>query len=217
MDILILILEIIGTVAFAASGAITAFKKDMDLLGVLTLALVTALGGGVIRDVLLGNTPPAAFTNPLYSLIAVATAAAMFIPHGSKLLKKMHIPTEKPFLVMDSLGLGVFTVLGIQTAAEVSDSSLGAFSLVFFGTLTGVGGGVLRDVLSGNTPYIFVKHFYATASILGAVACVALLRFTGQEVFAVISGVAVTFILRICASHFKWSLPKHRHSEEEEA
>ncbi len=206
---LIFVLEIIGTVAFAASGAMTAFKKNLDLLGVLILGLTTAVGGGILRDVLLGITPPTAFTNPVYALTALLVAFLLFLPHSDKFFKKIHLPIDIILFIMDTLGLGLFTVLGINTAHTVSGGTLNAFSLIFLGVLTGVGGGVLRDVMVGNTPYIFVKHFYASASILGAVTCVALMRFNVYSYIPLLVGMAVIIILRVLAAVFKWELPKH--------
>ncbi len=209
MSVLIVVLEIIGTVAFAVSGAMTAFKKDMDLLGVLILGFTTALGGGVIRDIMLGINPPSAFTNPLYAFVALGTAFIMFLPRSGRIFKKIHFPTEAILLIMDTLGLGVFTVLGAQTAYQILGLKGNAFALIFFGVLTGVGGGVLRDTMAGNTPYIFVKHFYATASIFGVCTYVVLLNLT-EEFVAILSGTAVIIVLRLCAAHFRWRLPKHK-------
>ncbi len=211
MTVLLLVLEIFGTVAFAVSGSLTAFKKDMDLLGVLILGLTTALGGGMIRDVMLGITPPHALTNPLYATIAFVTSLLLFLPHSVEFFEKIHFPAEKVLLVMDSLGLGVFTVLGVQTAGQASGNALGVFPLVFFGVLTGVGGGILRDIMAGNPPYVFVKHFYASASILGALTCVVIMKYSAKEYeyIALLAGIAVVVVLRLCASHYKWKLPKH--------
>ena len=107
---------------------------------------------------------------------------------------------------MDSLGLGVFTVVGIQTAMHKIDSP-NIFLLIFVGMVTGIGGGVVRDVLSKSTPYIFVKHFYACASFFGAIVCITLWHFTNEQI-AVIAGSFVVVVLRLLAAHFHWSLPK---------
>ena len=106
---------------------------------------------------------------------------------------------------MDSFGLGIFTVVGIKTAYESCTDS-GVFLLLFVGVVTGVGGGVLRDVLAGDTPYIFVKHFYATASLIGAVLCITVWHYFGES-SAMIAGSAAILVLRLLAAHFKWSLP----------
>ena len=191
MDILIFAFEIIGTVAFSVSGAMTGLKKNMDIFGVMILGVVTAIGGGVTRDLILGITP--------------VTAIITFLPAIRRLLTSNQHVHDFVLLILDSLGLGVFTVVGIQTAYSVS-TGRGAFLVVFVGVITGVGGGVLRDVLAGEKPYIFVKHIYACASIAGAVACVIIWRFNSTA--AVIAGAAIVFVIRLLAAHFRWSLPK---------
>ena len=111
-------------------------------------------------------------------------------------------------LVMDSVGLGIFTVVGIKVAHTVS-AEPGVFLLVFVGVVTGVGGGVLRDIMAGERPYIFVKHFYACASLIGALICVLIWNSLG-EANAMILGTAAVIVLRLMAAHFRWSLPKPR-------
>lgn len=205
-ETMFLIFELIGTVAFAASGAITGIGKKMDILGVATLGIVTAVGGGVIRDLILGITPPATFSNPIYAIIALIVSVIIFIPAVHRFLFKNKKVYDFIMLLMDSAGLGIFTVVGIQTAMHKMESP-GIFLLIFVGMVTGIGGGVLRDVLSKSTPYIFIKHFYACASFFGAVACITLWHFLGEQV-AVIGGAAVVLVLRLLAAHFRWSLPK---------
>lgn len=169
----LLILEIIGTVAFAVSGAMTGLSKKMDIFGVVILGLTTAVGGGMIRDLVLGLTPPAMFTNPIYAAVAAVVSVIVFLPAVRRWLTAYGRVREILMLVMDSLGLGVFTVVGIQRAYTATDHR-GLFLLVFVGVVTGVGGGLLRDVMAGNTPFIFVKHVYASASMVGAILCAAL-------------------------------------------
>lgn len=205
-QLLLFVFEIIGTVAFACSGAMTAVQKKMDIFGVMILGLTTAVGGGVIRDLILGITPPNMFRNPVYALVAFATAVVVFLPAVRRLLNHSHVVHDIILMVMDAVGLGAFTVVGVQVACE-SGQPYNLFLLIFVGTLTGVGGGVLRDVMACNTPYIFVKHFYATASIVGAALCAGLWSFVSQPV-AMLSGAAAVVILRVCAAVFRWSLPK---------
>ncbi|MBQ3151718.1 MAG: trimeric intracellular cation channel family protein [Clostridia bacterium] len=205
MDILILTLEIIGTLSFAASGALIAIKKDMDIFGVVVLGVITSVGGGILRDVILGNTPPFIFYNPVYPIVAVVTSIAIFLPFIRRPLLKNHLVYELLMIVMDSVGLGVFTVVGIQITYSVSDD-FGFGLVVVMGMLSGVGGGVIRDVLAGDRPYIFVKHVYALASLLGAVVCT--LMWNYNNTYALISGSLLTIIIRFCAAHFRWSLPK---------
>lgn len=204
----ITVFEIIGTVAFAASGAIVALKKEMDIFGVAILGLFTAVGGGVIRDMILGNTPPAVFKDPVYALVAIITSIIIFLPSVRGLLKKSPKVYDIVMLIMDSVGLGIFTVAGIQTAKSVNPDS-GYFLLVFVGIVTGVGGGLLRDICAGVTPYIFVKHFYACASLVGSLLCALLWNYTSENI-AMISGSAAVLVLRILAAKFRWSLPKAR-------
>lgn len=206
IETLTFVFELIGTVAFAISGAITGLKKKMDIFGVVILAVVTAVGGGAIRDIVLGNTPPMTFRNPVYALVAVATGILTFIPVVRKLAGKTPKAFDIFLLVTDSVGLGIFTVMGIRTAINLNHGE-NIFLLVFVGVVTGVGGGLLRDVMAGNTPYIFVKHIYASASLAGAVLCVLLWKPLGATAAMSVSAVVI-IIIRFLAARFKWSLPK---------
>lgn len=202
-------LEILGTIAFSVSGAMEAMKKEMDLLGVLVLGLVTAVGGGVLRDVLMGQFPPAAFQNSRNAFIALFVAFASFMVGVvlSKQKKEIHSRIwNDALLVSDAVGLGAFTVLGIRYVQE----QLGYHNVVllmFVGVVTGVGGGVMRDIFAGNVPYIFRKHVYATASILGAVIYL-WLAHAGYVEFATCFSVILVLVLRILAAKYQWNLPK---------
>jgi uncharacterized membrane protein YeiH len=202
----LLVLEIIGTVAFAVSGAMTGLAKKMDIFGVVILGLTTAVGGGAIRDIILGLTPPAMFTNPIYAAVAAVVSVIVFLPAVRRWLTAYSRASDLVMLVMDSLGLGVFTVVGIQRAYTATDHR-GFFLLVFVGVVSGVGGGLMRDVMAGNTPYIFVKHVYASASILGAILCVVLWQPLGATT-AMVLGAAVILAVRLLAAHYHWSLPR---------
>lgn len=206
LNTLVFIFEIVGTVAFAISGAITALKKQMDVFGVAILALVTAVGGGAIRDIVLGNTPPMTFRNPVYALVAIITGVAVFIPLVRTVASKKQKAFDIFLLVTDSLGLGIFTVVGIRTAIEAGKGE-NWFLLIFVGVITGVGGGLLRDIMAGNTPYIFVKHVYASASLAGAILCVVLWKPLGATAAMTVSAVVI-IIIRFLAARYKWSLPK---------
>lgn len=208
MDTVLLILELAGTLAFAVSGAITGLKKNMDLFGVCILGLTTAVGGGVIRDVILGNTPPATFQDPIYAMVALGTSLVLFLPGIRRLLMWDQRLYDLTLLVMDSAGLGIFTVMGIRIVySSTPDPTL--FLLVFVGVVTGVGGGVLRDIMAGDTPYIFVKHVYASASLAGALVCVGLWAVWG-ELPAILGGTAVVILIRFLSAYFHWNLP-HAH------
>lgn len=205
-EIIFFILELIGTVAFAISGAFVGINKKMDVLGVMLLGLTTAVGGGIIRDLILGVTPPKAFSMPIYSLVALVTALVVFIPWVRKEIQKKQESFDIFLRISDSIGLGVFTVVGIA-AAKAALPQGGWFLTIFVGTLTGVGGGVLRDMMSGNLPYIFTKHFYACASIIGAVVCYVLWMFVPNWV-AMLIGAIVIIVLRLLAAQYRWKLPK---------
>lgn len=205
MQLFVSALEMIGTVAFAASGALTAMRKKMDLLGVIVLGVVTAVGGGMIRDILLGISPPLALRNPLAVIVAIAVSVILFIPWVRHHLMHNQRLFDTVLLVMDSIGLGVFSVMGIWNALDFSPER-STFLLVFVGVMTGVGGGVLRDILAGNTPYIFVKHVYACASLLGATVCALLWRVVPNYV-AMLTGMLCVLILRLLSAYFRWNLP----------
>lgn len=207
MDIFIFILEIIGTIAFAASGAMTGIKKRMDIFGVTILGLSTAIGGGVIRDLILGIAPPKTFQNPTYAIIAIVTGITIFIPNVRRWLQRNLHAFENVLNLMDALGLGIFTVMGIKTALDLSTAGYNGFLLIFVGVVTGVGGGVLRDVLSGDTPYIFSKHIYASASILGSIISYFAWPFLGS-MYSMLIGLAIIFIVRLLSMHFQWNLPR---------
>lgn len=206
MDVFIIILELVGTVAFSVSGAMTAMKKNMDIFGVMILGLTTAVGGGIIRDLILGITPPATFRNPLYAVTAMVTAAAVFLPWVRRLFQRYQRIYDLILFAMDSIGLGIFTVIGVQ-AAFAQSGSYNLFLLTFVGVITGVGGGVLRDVLAGNTPYIFVKHVYACASLAGALCCAALWSLL-PGIWAMNISAALVLLIRALSAHYRWSLPR---------
>ena len=207
----IFILQLLGTVAFAVSGAMTALHKQMDMLGVTVLGLITAVGGGMVRDVLLGQTPPAIFSDPVTVLTAVAASILVFSPAVRRRLLKTRRIYDLTLRLADSLGLGIFTVIGAQTACGVLEQN-NWFTIAFLGTMTGVGGGVLRDVLAGDLPYIFRKHIYALASLFGALVWVALHRWW-NDTAALLLGVAVIVAVRLLAAHYRWSLPKATEEE----
>ena len=169
MDEFIFILELIGTVAFASSGAMIAIEKKMDIFGVNVLGATTAVGGGIMRDIILGLTPPGAFSHPVYVLVAALTSTILFvIAYAKPTAFESRVKTDyydKLMFWCDTAGLGIFTVVGIQAAVRAVGGE-NVFFFVFIGTLTGVGGGVLRDIMAGETPYILVKHIYACAAIV---------------------------------------------------
>lgn len=204
MQLFLWVLEIIGTIAFAISGAIVGIKREMDMLGVAILGLTTAVGGGVIRDLILGQQPPKTFRDPTCALIALAVSLIVFASfYFGKHFHNKRLP-DMLLLIADSCGLGIFTVNGVAAAMDVHEEIT---LLLFSDVLTGVGGGVLRDMLAGNRPYVFVKHVYASASILGAVSYL-LLHGQMDDAYATCISISLTVILRLLSSYYRWNLPK---------
>ena len=199
-------LEIIGTVAFAVAGALTAIRKDMDLLGVCILGVLSACGGGVIRDCLLGSTPPAMFLNPIYAIVATLSSIAAFISVAARSKITETLAFDRALIVTDAVGLGVFTAVGVNTVIEAGYGDAWIFA-VTLGVLTGVGGGALRDVFAGETPFIFVRHIYASAAIAGAILFLATRDLLGVRT-ALLGSSAFTAAFRLLAAHMKWNLPK---------
>ena len=214
---IIFVLELIGTVAFASSGAILAIKKNMDLFGVNVMALITAVGGGIIRDVLIGRFPPTIFSNSIYVILALAIANVIFLVlylwQNKDTMKKFAIFYDDVLLWSDAAGLAVFTITGVNTGIQegFQDNTL---LLVVIGVITGVGGGIMRDIMANEKPYVLVKHFYACASVCGAITIVFLYGKMKFSVVALLS-FSVTMLLRIFAIKFRWNLPKIENKENE--
>ena len=211
MNYVMIFLEILGTIAFSISGAIEAMKKEMDMLGVIVLGLVTAVGGGIFRDIIIGKLPPSAFQDARNPLIAIGAAFTAFVIGAILSRRKQNRHStiwNHVLLVSDAIGLGAFTVLGIRNVQEQTGYEDFAM-LLFVGVVTGVGGGIIRDIFAGNVPYIFRKHVYATASIAGAVSYL-LLEKTGYPELAAIISVIIVLVLRLLAAKFQWNLPRVR-------
>lgn len=206
MNSVFFILEIIGTVAFAASGAMVAVNKKMDVFGVIILGLTTATGGGIIRDLVLGVTPPSVFLTPVYAIVAVATSVLVFLPFTQKFAHKNTRAYNTVLLICDSVGLGVFTAVGVKAAYSAIENA--PFILaVFTGVITAVGGGAIRDLFAKDTPFIFIRHFYACASLIGAILTIVLWNFAG-ELISMAAGIVTVIVLRLFAAKYRWELPK---------
>lgn len=207
-EIIFYIAEYIGIVAFAVSGALIAIDRHFDIFGVVVLAVTTALGGGTIRDIILGDTPPKMFYSYTYLLVATLCAFAVFLVEWilREWFLKERERIEKTINIFDAVGLGAFAVSGVQMALSTEFGG-NAFLAVFLGTLTAIGGGVLRDMMSGEVPMVLKKRIYALAAIAGALTFYLLQSFVAEMV-SLFVGMAVTITIRLCATHFKWSLPK---------
>ena len=207
LSILSFLTELAGTIAFSISGAMLAIERNLDLFGVVFLGAVTAIGGGIIRDILLGQVPPQAFVNYIYLLLAVITALAVFILSYSRSRRGRSIQfmNDTVLNIFDAAGLGIFSVIGVQNTINAGFGD-NAFFCVFLGLTTGVGGGMLRDVLSRSTPAVLRKHIYALASLAGAL-CYYLLHIYAPGLAIFLSTLLVV-VLRVLASHYRWTLPR---------
>lgn len=207
-DIIILMMELVGTVAFAFSGAMLAIQKEMDLFGVCVLGVTTAVGGGMIRDLILGSIPPNMFLHPLYTLVALGVSLALFFTlyvNRHLLQGRVGLAFDRIMLTFDTVGLGIFTVVGVNTAVTLHYRH--KFLLIFVGVITGVGGGLLRDIMAREKPYIFTKHVYACASIAGAIVCVYARKPLGN-LGSMVAGAVVVILIRILAARRRWNLPR---------
>lgn len=201
--------EAIGTAAFAVSGAMVAIDKGTDIFGVLLMAVFTALGGGTLRDVLIGHFPPRMFTNFHYVLLACICALTVFII--ARIFKERYIERERLIEqvnnVFDAIGLGIFAVSGARIGMEAGFAD-NIFLTTFLGTTTAIGGGMLRDVLLQEMPFVLKKRVYAVAAIVGALGYALLMRMGMNSVMAYALGMMATIAVRILATVFRWNLPK---------
>ena len=206
MDEIMFVLELIGAAAFAVSGAMVAIEKKADIFGVLFLAVTTALGGGVIRDVLIGRIPPVMFVSYWYLLISVVAALAVFIDAYLRSEKyKLHLDKlDAVNNVFDAIGLAVFTVSGMNAAMPVSNNVI---LVLFVGMCTGVGGGMLRDVMTNTMPKVLRKRVYAVASLVGGGLYYVMHMLGANQLLSVGCGMLVIFALRLLATVYKWNLP----------
>lgn len=207
MEIFILVAEIIGTIAFTISGSMIAIERKMDLLGVILLGSVTAVGGGFLRDIILGYDHPGLFDNPKYCLIAVGTAIVVFTV--CYIFKDISYKEKKWYLrsinVIDSIGLGIFVVIGAQITITLTNN---VFLILFCAVLTGVGGGIVRDILACKIPAVFRKHIYAVAALVGGVTYYVLYKFAVPESLNIIICVGLVIAIRYIAYHYKLNLPR---------
>lgn len=202
VPLLVLILDLFGTVAFAVTGAFKAIEHKSDIVGIIILATITGVAGGVLRDVVFGRIPPLAIINPLYLIITVATGVAIFFLFRT-LKKHWNL-----FLKFDAIGLGVFTVIGSTFAYNLF--GLNFLAMAFAGVLTAVGGGILRDVFVRELPIVFVKELYASASFIGVVIFFMLLAAGADVNIAAVPSIVAVTALRLFAMKYNWNLPSAR-------
>lgn len=193
------ILNICGTFSFAVSGAFAAMQKRLDMFGVLIIAFATAVGGGTLRDILIGDTPVSWLKNANYSLLILVTAVMAMV--FWKKIKSLKIT----LFLFDSLGLGFFTIIGLQKGLAYG---LHPGVCVALGTVTGCFGGIIRDILLNNIPLIFRKEVYATACIIGGLVYLLLDYFGVDAAIVKLISVTIVFLIRIVAVKYNFTLPR---------
>ena len=247
LDAFIFALEILGTIAFAMSGVMTAKARHMDIFGSLILGCTAAVGGGVIRDLILGVTPPMMFRNPVYVAAAAATSIVVFLfeyirqrldlkrqaaarPAGEEAdayVKDLYhgaaagtaaadytevyhsARTDLILNVADTIGLAAFVAVGTETGFDRGYAD-NLFLCVFVGTVTGIGGGILRDMMAGEIPLILRRHVYGLAAIIGSLAYCGMIVLGKTSFDAALVSMAVTCLVRYLAIHYRLNLPAFR-------
>lgn len=205
---LFFIVEIIGTAAFALSGAMTGLKYKLDVFGIVFLAVVTALGGGCTRDIILGRVPPAMFRDYRYMLVAVLIALLAFL--AARFAGGEYHKNEEKLTaianIFDAAGLGSFVVVGMNAGINAGYGDNGFF-LVFLGLITCIGGGLLRDVFVVRMSGVLHKHVYALPCILGGVLYLILIRLRVSELLSIPVVIVFIFTFRMLATKYHWNLP----------
>ncbi|AJG24213.1 trimeric intracellular cation channel family protein [Cupriavidus basilensis] len=199
-EVVVLAADLAGTTVFAVEGAIIGMRHGLDLLGVLVVALVTAVGGGIIRDLLIGAAPPNAIRDWRYPALASLAGTAAFVFHAAA-----QGFTGPLIIALDAAGLALFAVAGVQKATNYG---VRPFVATLMGTLTGVGGGVVRDMLLAQVPTVLSADIYATAAWLGSAVLVSARALRLPPAVAALAGGASCFALRLLAVQHDWHLPK---------
>jgi uncharacterized membrane protein YeiH len=206
LTILLFYLDLFGVAVFAITGALAAGRKQMDFFGVIVLAMVTALGGGTIRDLVLGISPVFWASQPVYVLVASLMGIIIFF-----LVRFYNIPARL-ILVADAIGLAIFTIIGAERALSIVGIHPGI--AIVMGVMTGVVGGIIRDMLSGEIPLILRREIYATASLCGAIAYICISLLLNNQILAIITSIVIILGLRLAAIKWNLALPLHISKEE---
>jgi uncharacterized membrane protein YeiH len=203
---LIAVVDAIGTFVFALSGGLLGVQKRLDLFGVLFLSFVAAVAGGMLRDVLIGAIPPVAMTEIRYFVIAIAGGLITFY------LYPRVVFLERPILLFDAVGLGLFAVIGAQKAI---DYGINPVMAAILGMLSGIGGGMMRDVLAGDIPFVLRSDFYALAALAGG--AIVAIGYAAQAPFfyPMVLGAATCIVLRLMAIYHGWGMPIARRSSDD--
>lgn len=208
-DILFFAAEIIGTIAFSVAGSLVAIRRELDIFGTVVVGGVTAVGGGCLRDILLGNLPPTMFRIPVYAIVAASVSILVFLieyifPAEKILASKKY---ESVVNIFDALGLAIFVVVGINSAKSCGYEN-NVFLSVCVGVLTGVGGGIIRDLLVKTVPMILRKQVYALPAIVGGIIYYYMDKANINEIICVVITILFVMTVRTLAAILKWNLPK---------
>ncbi|MEP3208720.1 MAG: trimeric intracellular cation channel family protein [Maribacter sp.] len=193
-----LTIDILGTIAFAISGVLVAMEKKLDIFGVFIIAFVTAIGGGTLRDILIGNTPVVWMRD--YTYVLVVLAAVVFAVLFVNQLKYL----RKTLFLFDTIGIGLFTMVGVEKGIS---ANLLPIMCIALGTITACFGGVIRDMLCNEIPVIFRKEIYATACILGAISYFGFRELLQSAEYAFVGAILITILIRLLAVKFNIALP----------
>lgn len=208
-EIVMVVTELIGVIACAVSGAMISAQRQLDTFGVVIIGCITAVGGGLIRDVIIGRTPPVIFSNEYILMVAALASLITFLVLyfcKSDFSEKSR-RAESVVNFIDAIGLATFSIIGTEAAKEAGfyDNMLLAITL---GTITGVGGGVLRDIMTNELPYIFRKHIYALASVFGSVLYYILDNANVERIVSIVVTCAAVVAIRMLASKYRWNMPR---------
>ena len=213
-DSIMMVLEIIGVIAFSIAGSVVAIDKEMDLVGVVFLALITSFGGGVMRDLIMGRTPLFFTSLGVYITDALVTSLSVFM--FAHVFKKWYVKNESSVLFfnnfVDAVGISAFSVSGVKMCLEYFPEP-NPFLSIMLGMIAAIGGGMVRDVCLRDIPFVFRKHVYAVATIVGASVyyvlrvCVMADTVAG-EIISLTLGMLSVFTIRVLATIFKWNFPK---------
>jgi len=209
------ILELIGTAAFAISGALCAIDRKLDMVGVIIIGCLTGVGGGLTRDIIIGRIPATMFVKREYVTVAAVTSLLVFI---ACYLRRGRYRQERPVMeqvnnVFDALGLSAFAVIAVE-ACTVDVTRGNAFMIISVATLNCVTGGVLRDVLTDAKPYVLCKHIYLLAALAGCALYYYLPKLGVDKVIVTFASMALVFAIRMLATHFRWEMPHINFPEE---
>jgi len=190
--------DILGTIAFAISGVLVAMEKKLDLFGVFIIAFVTAIGGGTLRDFLIGSTPVGWMTTPVYLVtITITVIGAIVFVNQLRYFRKS-------LFLFDTIGIGLYTMVGVEKGLNAGISPV---MCIILGTITASFGGVIRDILCNEIPVIFRKEIYATVCILGGAIYFLLIQFPFDTSYAYVAAILSIIVMRLLAVRFKISLP----------